>query len=104
MRPSDFDETTIRKSPTFIKWNNLREGDTLRYACRDFTKGYGEDEERLMRRIMIRRRHNVRDHETLKEARRCYIEAKDSTIIFHEEMDVPAVESTRSFRKWLLLK
>ena len=68
-RPIDFDEDLVRRSPTFLKWETLAEGAKLRYACREFSKGRGKDEERLMRRIMIARRNNVRDHETLKKAR-----------------------------------
>ncbi len=68
-RPHDFDEKLVRESPTFKKWEKLPEGANLRYACRDFIKGHGEDEERLMRRIMIARRNNLRDHEILKQAR-----------------------------------
>lgn len=68
-RPLDFDETIIRQSPTFLKWASLTTGQKLRYACRDFVKGRGDDEERLMRRIMIARRNNIRDHEILKTAR-----------------------------------
>lgn len=68
-RPHDFDERLVRESPTFKKWLVLNDGQKLRYACRDFIKGHGEDEERLMRRIMIARRNNLRDHEILKQAR-----------------------------------
>ncbi len=68
-RPADFDEKLVRESPTFKKWELLSDGQKLRYACRDFIKGHGEDEERLMRRIMIARRNNLRDHEILKKAR-----------------------------------
>jgi hypothetical protein len=68
-RPSDFNENLIRQSPTFMKWNTLAPGTRLRYACREFIKGHSDDEERLMRRIMIARRNNIRDHETLKAAR-----------------------------------
>lgn len=68
-RPQDFDEGLVRKAPTFLKWLELDEGESLRYACRYFTKGHEEDEERLMRRIMIARRNNVKDHEMLKSAR-----------------------------------
>mmetsp|Transcript_4125 Transcript_4125/g.6035 ORF Transcript_4125/g.6035 Transcript_4125/m.6035 type:complete len:482 (+) Transcript_4125:189-1634(+) len=68
-RPDDFDEDIVRQAPTFMKWLKLQEGQKLRYACRDFIKGHGDDEERLMRRIMIARRNNLRDHETLKRAR-----------------------------------
>lgn len=68
-RPPDFDEDGIRKSPTFLKWLELEEGEELKYACRTFVKGHQNDEERLMRRIMIARRNNVRDHEILKIAR-----------------------------------
>lgn len=52
-RPPDFDEIVIKQSPTFAKWTELKEGQRLRYACREFLKGHGDDEERLMRRIMI---------------------------------------------------
>lgn len=69
-RPVDFDEEIIRQSPTFIKWLSLQTGEKLRYACREFVKDYGDDEERLMRRIMIARRNNLRDHEVLKQARK----------------------------------
>ena len=68
-RPPDFDEELIRKAPTFQKWLTLKLGQKLRYACREFVKGEGDDEERLMRRIMIARRNNLRDHEMLKRAR-----------------------------------
>ncbi|KAG7368823.1 hypothetical protein IV203_031566 [Nitzschia inconspicua] len=68
-RPLDFDEEVIRKSPTFRKWMDIPPGGKLRYACRDFIKGHEDDEERLMRRIMIARRNNIRDHEQLKQAR-----------------------------------
>ena len=69
-RPRDFNEELVRRSPTFRKWEGLLPGTKLRYACRDFVKGQGDDEERLMRRIMIARRNNVRDHKALKWARR----------------------------------
>ena len=69
-RPPDFDDDLVRRSPTFRKWEELLPGATLRYACREFSKGSGDDEERLMRRIMIARRNNVRDHQALKWARR----------------------------------
>jgi len=69
-RPPDFDEVVIKKSPTYVKWGKMHAGQKLRYACREFIKGKGDDDERLMRRILIARRNNVRDHETLKRARR----------------------------------
>lgn len=69
-RPRDFDEDLVRRSPTFRKWEELLPGGKLRYACREFIKGQGDDEERLMRRVMIARRNNVRDHHALKWARR----------------------------------
>ncbi|CAJ1961871.1 unnamed protein product [Cylindrotheca closterium] len=68
-RPPDFDEALVKQSPTFSRWLNLENGQKLRYACRDFIKGHGDDEERLMRRIMIARRNNIRDHQVLKRAR-----------------------------------
>jgi hypothetical protein len=68
-RPPDFDEELVRRSPTFRKWMGLLEGETLKYACREFTKGTDDDEERLMRRIMIARRNNIRDHKALLKAR-----------------------------------
>lgn len=68
-RPPDFDEDDIRKSPTFRKWMELPIGRSLRYACRDFIKGQPDDEERLMRRIMIARRNNLKEHTVLKRAR-----------------------------------
>lgn len=69
-RPPDFDEAVIMQSPTFVRWTKLEDGQKLRYACREFAKGHGDDEERLMRRIMIARRNNLRDHEILKKARK----------------------------------
>jgi len=69
-RPADFDEEVIKQSPTFVKWTQLQEGEKLRYACRDFIRGHDQDEERLMRRIMIARRNNLRDHAILKKARK----------------------------------
>lgn len=135
-RPADFDEQLIRQSPTFIKWLALPKGGKLRYACRDFVKGQGDEEERLMRRIMIARRNNVKDHQTLKRAR--HITSNDAkqpqdqqqlqtsaplakaiksesgrkrrpATVFTDteivkEMDVAAVEATRSYRKWKSLK
>jgi hypothetical protein len=68
-RSRDFDEELVRRSPTYRKWECLAPGERLRYACREFLKGHGDDEERLMRRIMIARRNNVRDHDALKLAR-----------------------------------
>ncbi|KAL3771326.1 hypothetical protein ACHAWO_005392 [Cyclotella atomus] len=68
-RPLDFDEELVRKAPTFLKWTALADGQSLTYACRTFTKGNGDDEERLMRRIMIARRNNLKDHAVLKRAR-----------------------------------
>lgn len=123
-RPLDFDEGIVRQSPTFIRWSQLKNGERLRYACRDFVKGNGDDEERLMRRIMIARRNNLRDHEALKRARVASLERKrdvdgnegenetqssnkkrksaatvsDAQVV--EEMDVAAVEATRSYRTW----
>lgn len=113
----------IRQSPTFVRWTLLERGEKLRYACREFVKGHGDDEERLMRRIMIARRNNIRDHETLKRARRQTRTSGSSSPIIpipvpvvvpvprrppstfsdnvvEQEMDVPAVEATRSFRSW----
>ena len=126
-RPRDFDENLVRQAPTFIRWQKLQVGQKLRYACRDFVKGHGEDEERLMRRIMIARRNNLRDHEILKRARaqtgyngnkpikikvpevesaplpkkkrgHNYVMTDDEVV---REMDVPAVEGTRSYKVWL---
>jgi hypothetical protein len=51
-RPVDFDEDLIRQSPTFCKWAKLDHGETLKYACRVFVKGRGNDDERLMRRYV----------------------------------------------------
>jgi hypothetical protein len=68
-RPDDFNEKLLKQSPTFVKWETLQDGESLRYACRTFIKGTENDEERLLRRIMIARRNNIRDHETLKVAR-----------------------------------
>lgn len=68
-RPADFDERIVKMSPTYKKWCLLKDGEKLRYACREFVKGNGNDEERLLRRVMIARRNNIRDHELLKKAR-----------------------------------
>lgn len=68
-RPPDFNEVSLKQSPTYIKWLTLSNGEKLRYACREFIKGHEQDDERLLRRIMIARRNNIRDHETLKVAR-----------------------------------
>ena len=68
-RPLDFDEDLVRQSPTYLKWLALPEGQKLRYACREFVRGRLDDDERLMRRIMIARRNNIRDHQVLKKAR-----------------------------------
>ena len=68
-RPADFDEDRIRTSPTFRRWLLTPPGSELVYACRTFTRGGVDDEERLMRRIMIARRNNLRDHDVLRRAR-----------------------------------
>lgn len=155
-RPPDFNEELVRMAPTYKKWERLQPGERLSYACRSFVKGGIEDEERLMRRIMIARRNNVKDHATLKKARAAEAEKRgvvpvkdvskrkdptkdiefptmgdgvtddlellprppspsnpsgtkrrrvagtlqptDEEILL--EMDIPAVEATRSYRKW----
>ena len=102
-RPADFNEEHIRHSPTFLKWASLEPGQKLKYACREFIKGRGDDEERLMRRIMIARRNNIRDHETLKKARRTSKRRPPTVLCDHEvekEIDNPAVEATRSYKAW----
>lgn len=161
-RPPDFDEKLVREAPTFKKWQVLQPGQKLRYACRDFVKGVGDDEERLMRRIMIARRNNLKAHDILKKARSANVnpdpaakngrmgtgnmkrkkwsdheddeKEEESGNDFREEfaaakninpsgsakrriagtllpldedilreMDMPAVEATRTYRKWLTL-
>jgi len=120
----------------------LNPGQFLTYAGRSFTKGGEDDEEKLMRRIMIARRNNVKDHEVLKKARAVEAlklleepttggahllavgKANGDTIPsnpsgtkrrrvagehqFNDDeilaqMDIPAVEATRSYKKWLTL-
>lgn len=69
----------------------------LRYACRDFIKGRGEDEERLMRRIMITRRNNVKEHKLLKKARKRQHEqqwATQSALRMQGSSQTPASLST----------
>ena len=111
-RPKDFDEEMCKKAPTYKKWSSLKNGEELRYACRYFKKGSVVDEERLLRRIMIARRNNVKQHKLLlevtKESREeskenpkeCY---KQSDAQVSKEMDHKAVEQTRSYRKWMKL-
>lgn len=93
-RPRDFDEELVRRSPTFRKWENLMPGAKLRYACREFVKGQGDDEERLMRRIMIARRNNVRDHQALKWARRM-----QSSVVAKESKEDPSPTPTTNDSK-----
>jgi hypothetical protein len=145
-RPPDFNEEVLKQSPTYHRWEKLAPGEKLRYACREFTKGHGDDDERLMRRIMIARRNNLRDHELLKQARRKtkkpaappaanmtvtvsdvmvnmaaafppaggvrkrgipasqQQKLKDMSVSSKEdEMDIAAVEATRSYKTWLTL-
>ena len=156
-RPSDFDEELVRQAPTFKKWENLAKGDRMKYASREFIKGAADDEERLMRRIMIARRNNLKDHAVIKRMRAAeadsrgvdVAELKKRKIVMKvknmkemtneekeeigklppmppsnpsgtkprripgtlqpseqdilDEMDVPAVEATRSYKKWLAL-
>ena len=111
-RPADFDEEMCKKAPTYKKWISLKNGEILRYACRDFEKGSAVDEERLLRRIMIARRNNVKQHKLLlevtKETRQESKESakepyKQSDAQVHKEMDHKAVEQTRSFKQWLKL-
>jgi hypothetical protein len=127
-RPIDFDEDLVRQAPTYQRWQKMQVGQKIRYACRDFVKGHGDDEERLMRRIMIARRNNLRDHAVLKRARSVLdspiAEKPPEEVIAPEElpkkkrgstyaltdeevmreMDVPAVEGTRSFKSWMALE
>lgn len=148
-RPEDFNEELVRRSPTFKTWEKLAPGKSLKYACREFIKGEPDDEERLMRRIMIARRNNLKDHAVIKKMRAAEassrgvdvtelkkrrkvkrgmskeeqeenvhlpplppsnpsgtmprrvagtIQPSDQEIL--DEMDVPAVEATRSYKKW----
>ena len=98
-RPLDFDEESLKASPTYQRWLQLPIGGKLRYSCRDFVKGKDLDDERLLRRIMIARRNNLRDHDTLKKARQTLAKPKRTD----DEMDVEAVEATRSYRHWASL-
>jgi hypothetical protein len=114
-RPHDFDEEVIKQSPTFLKWASLPDGAKLKYACREFVKGNGDDEERMMRRIMIARRNNLKDHDKLKKARQITAAAAapankkrkvgvssgltDNQLA--KEMDMAAVEGTRSYKMWM---
>ena len=151
-RPLDFNEEVVRRAPTFKNWEKLAKGERMMYACREFIKGEGDDEERLMRRIMIARRNNLKDHAVIKQMRAAEassrgvdvtelkkrrkvkrelskrdhedlgqlpplppsnpsgtkprrvagtIQPTDQEIL--QEMDVPAVEATRSYKKWLAL-
>ena len=135
-RPDDFDEVSIRNSPTFQKWLALSPGKELLYASRSFVRGGVDDEERLMRRIMIRRRVNLREHDCLKLARKevkvaqqtaCSSSTAASTACSTStaasasssssgressnqevdddemEMNMEAVTSTRSYRRWTLI-
>jgi hypothetical protein len=122
-RPADFNEEVIKQSPSFIKWQQLENGQKMKYACREFTKGQANDEERLMRRIMIARRNNIKDHETLKRARemrgssssgsgddKTNKSGKKQRVVtafpdkqIAQEMDEPAVVATRSYKAWLEL-
>jgi len=151
-RPADFNEELVRKAPTFKNWEKLAPGERMKYACREFIKGEADDEERLMRRIMIARRNNLKDHAVIKKMRAAEansrgvdvtelkkrrkvkrdtskedqeevvqlpplppsnpsgtkprrvagtIQLSDQEIL--HEMDVPAVEATRSYKKWQAL-
>ena len=150
-RPDDFDESSIRASPTFKRWLLLSPGQELLYSNRSFIRGGGgstmmtDDEERLMRRIMIRRRANKREHDCLIRARKeiattasataassssslgrskrgeeivkrvsdhssssLSTTTTTTTMNIHnhdngQEMDMDAVVSTRSYRRWLAL-
>jgi len=123
LRPDDFDESSIRSSPTFKRWLALSLGRELIYSSRKFVRGAIDDEERLMRRIMIRRRANKREHGCLRRARKEVVAATataDAAASNHHDdneekeeeevgggggggkmrMDVDAVISTRSYRRW----
>jgi hypothetical protein len=68
-RPANFDEQRIRVSFTFRRRLLLPPGSELTCDCRTFMRGEVDNEERLMRRIMIARRNNLRDHGVLRRAR-----------------------------------
>ena len=95
-RPKDFNEELVRRSPTFRKWAELPKGERLRYACRDFVKGHGDDEERLMRRIMIARRNNVRDHQALILARQMQSSSTSPTAAATSQATSPETVTTAS--------
>ena len=95
-RPPDFDEVHVQRSPTFRKWRQLSPGSTLVYACRTFTKGGVDEEERLMRRIMIAHRNNLKEHAVLKRAMR---EADASRAVEGEAVAVEAVGKSSSRRR-----
>jgi len=126
-RPPDFNEDVIKASPTYAKWAALADGQMIKYACREFIKGRGDDDERLMRRIMIARRNNIKDHEILKKARALaptlpretktameLEQAKQVRVrrpassfadaVIEREMDMDAVTKTRSYRIWSKLE
>lgn len=90
-RPKDFDEKLVKRSPTYQKWVKLKPGEAIKYACREFIKGRGEDEERLMRRIMIARRSNIRDHEKLIKARQLF--DKNNTPFETAQLPEPKAET-----------
>ena len=113
-RPKDFDETMVRRSPTFQQWMALQPGTVLEYSGHSFTKGKSDDEERLMRRIMMVRRKNLANQDKVNSAKRARYDASlvhrsgDRTTRrtnddYLNEMDVAAVEATRSYKKWAAL-
>ena len=97
-RPEDFNEELIRQAPAYKKWEALTLGDSMKYACRNFVKGCGDDEERLMRRIMIARRNNLKDHNVIKQMRAAEADSRGVDV---EEIDlVVVVETSRTWWWW----
>ena len=44
----------INMNKTWIKWTELKPGETLKYQSREFRKGVPDDQEKLMTRIINR--------------------------------------------------
>eukprot|EP00529_Nitzschia_sp_RCC80_P028897 CAMPEP_0113475860 /NCGR_PEP_ID=MMETSP0014_2-20120614/19350_1 /TAXON_ID=2857 /ORGANISM="Nitzschia sp." /LENGTH=329 /DNA_ID=CAMNT_0000368817 /DNA_START=18 /DNA_END=1007 /DNA_ORIENTATION=+ /assembly_acc=CAM_ASM_000159 len=99
-RPPDFDEAKIKASPTYQKWRATKKGQTLKYAGRTYVKGGKQpgdsdnEEERLMRRIMIARRNNIKDHIELKTARQSKKQKSSSSSGSKGEKDNRTIGST----------
>ena len=89
-QPSDFDLTWIQRTPIYIKWKGLQDGNFFSFGGRKFQKGSHMDEERLLRTIMA----DIRDHDHEQQAQQSDHNQNDSNN-YHDDDD----DETEDYKK-----